>query len=60
MSLGAWFIGLDVQHIDDRRLCCGTPPGKAYFCCITVLLVTRWIPSGHFLQCDLYKSPKFS
>ncbi|CAN4104780.1 unnamed protein product [Withania somnifera] len=26
VSLGAWFIGLDVQHIDDRRLCCGTPP----------------------------------
>lgn len=28
VSLGAWFIGLDVEHIDDRRLCCGTPPGK--------------------------------
>ncbi|CAK9140944.1 unnamed protein product [Ilex paraguariensis] len=27
VSLGSWFIGLDVQHIDDRRLCCGTPPG---------------------------------
>lgn len=26
VSLGSWFIGLDVQHIDDRRLCCGTPP----------------------------------
>ncbi|XP_009598546.1 putative beta-1,3-galactosyltransferase 2 [Nicotiana tabacum] len=26
VSLGAWFIGLDVHHIDDRRLCCGTPP----------------------------------
>eukprot|EP00262_Sarcandra_glabra_P011036 TRINITY_DN26730_c0_g1_i1.p1 TRINITY_DN26730_c0_g1~~TRINITY_DN26730_c0_g1_i1.p1 ORF type:complete len:415 (+),score=70.04 TRINITY_DN26730_c0_g1_i1:132-1376(+) len=26
VSLGAWFIGLDVEHIDDRRLCCGTPP----------------------------------
>ncbi|PIA57832.1 hypothetical protein AQUCO_00500031v1 [Aquilegia coerulea] len=26
VSLGAWFIGLDVVHIDDRRLCCGTPP----------------------------------
>ncbi|KAJ1418162.1 Glycosyl transferase, family 31 [Sesbania bispinosa] len=26
VSLGAWFIGLDVDHIDDRRLCCGTPP----------------------------------
>ncbi|KAJ8627834.1 hypothetical protein MRB53_021141 [Persea americana] len=26
VSLGAWFIGLDILHIDDRRLCCGTPP----------------------------------
>ncbi|KAE8736236.1 putative beta-1,3-galactosyltransferase 1 [Hibiscus syriacus] len=25
VSLGAWFIGLDVEHVDDRRLCCGTP-----------------------------------
>ncbi|KAL0399212.1 UNVERIFIED_CONTAM: putative beta-1,3-galactosyltransferase 4 [Sesamum radiatum] len=28
VSLGSWFIGLDVEHIDDRRLCCGTPPDK--------------------------------
>jgi len=27
VSLGSWFIGLDVEHVDDRRLCCGTPPG---------------------------------
>ncbi|KAI9073004.1 hypothetical protein K1719_045037 [Acacia pycnantha] len=26
VSLGAWFIGIDAEHIDDRRLCCGTPP----------------------------------
>ncbi|KAI0507520.1 hypothetical protein KFK09_013645 [Dendrobium nobile] len=26
VSLGAWFIGLNVEHIDDRKLCCGTPP----------------------------------
>ncbi|KAL4398187.1 hypothetical protein AHAS_Ahas01G0266800 [Arachis hypogaea] len=26
VSLGSWFIGLDVEHIDDRRMCCGTPP----------------------------------
>ncbi|CAM8906490.1 unnamed protein product [Rhodiola kirilowii] len=26
VSLGSWFIGLDVDHIDDRSLCCGTPP----------------------------------
>ena len=28
VSLGSWFIGLDVEHIDNRKLCCGTPPGK--------------------------------
>nr|CAB3453560.1 unnamed protein product [Digitaria exilis] len=28
VSLGAWFIGLDVEHIDDRDMCCGTPPAK--------------------------------
>ncbi|KAG9451101.1 hypothetical protein H6P81_011066 [Aristolochia fimbriata] len=26
VSLGAWFIGLEVEHIDERNLCCGTPP----------------------------------
>lgn len=26
VSLGSWFIGLDVEHVDDRSLCCGTPP----------------------------------
>ncbi|PQP94707.1 beta-1 6-galactosyltransferase GALT31A [Prunus yedoensis var. nudiflora] len=26
VSLGSWFIGLDVVHIDERSLCCGTPP----------------------------------
>uniref|UniRef100_A0A7N0RIW9 Hexosyltransferase n=1 Tax=Kalanchoe fedtschenkoi TaxID=63787 RepID=A0A7N0RIW9_KALFE len=26
VTLGSWFIGLDVKHVDDRRLCCGTPP----------------------------------
>lgn len=26
VSLGSWFIGLDVEHIDERSMCCGTPP----------------------------------
>ncbi|KAK8916011.1 putative beta-1,3-galactosyltransferase 6 [Platanthera zijinensis] len=26
VSLGSWFIGLDVEYIDERSLCCGTPP----------------------------------
>lgn len=26
VSLGAWFIGLEVEHIDERNMCCGTPP----------------------------------
>ncbi|XP_031093376.1 beta-1,3-galactosyltransferase 7-like isoform X2 [Ipomoea triloba] len=25
VSLGAWLIGLEVEHIDDRNMCCGTP-----------------------------------
>ncbi|KAI8000973.1 putative beta-1,3-galactosyltransferase 2 [Camellia lanceoleosa] len=24
VSLGAWLIGLEVEHIDDKRLCCGS------------------------------------
>lgn len=27
VSLGSWFIGLEVEHIDERNMCCGTPPG---------------------------------
>ncbi|KAG9457012.1 hypothetical protein H6P81_001520 [Aristolochia fimbriata] len=26
VSLGSWFIGLDVQHVDDHKFCCATPP----------------------------------
>ncbi|PKA56647.1 putative beta-1,3-galactosyltransferase 8 [Apostasia shenzhenica] len=26
VSLGSWLIGLDVNHIDERSMCCGTPP----------------------------------
>ncbi|CAL5417335.1 unnamed protein product [Camellia sinensis] len=26
VSLGSWFIGLDVEHVDERSMCCGTPP----------------------------------
>ncbi|KAK6116708.1 hypothetical protein DH2020_049528 [Rehmannia glutinosa] len=26
VSLGSWFIGLEVQHVDDHSMCCGTPP----------------------------------
>ncbi|THU56037.1 hypothetical protein C4D60_Mb11t13050 [Musa balbisiana] len=26
VSLGSWLIGLEVEHIDDRSMCCGTPP----------------------------------
>lgn len=24
VSLGSWFIGLNVEHVDDKRLCCST------------------------------------
>ncbi|KAB5568649.1 hypothetical protein DKX38_002442 [Salix brachista] len=30
VSLGAWFIGLEVEHIDDHSMCCGTPPDCAW------------------------------
>ncbi|XP_052115698.1 probable beta-1,3-galactosyltransferase 8 isoform X1 [Arachis duranensis] len=30
VSLGSWLLGLEVEHIDERSMCCGTPPGK-YF-----------------------------
>ncbi|KAL2893004.1 Beta-1 3-galactosyltransferase 7 [Bienertia sinuspersici] len=26
VSLGSWFIGLDVEHINEPIMCCGTPP----------------------------------
>ncbi|XP_078444428.1 beta-1,3-galactosyltransferase 7-like [Wolffia australiana] len=25
VSLGAWFIGLDVEHVDEHSMCCKTP-----------------------------------
>jgi hypothetical protein len=28
VSLGAWLLGLEVEHVDDRSLCCATPPGN--------------------------------
>ncbi|KAL3696470.1 hypothetical protein R1sor_010546 [Riccia sorocarpa] len=26
VSLGSWFLGLDVDYVDDKNLCCATPP----------------------------------
>nr|KJB59160.1 hypothetical protein B456_009G242100 [Gossypium raimondii] len=26
VSLGSWFIGLEVQHLNIKSMCCGTPP----------------------------------
>ncbi|XP_062192777.1 beta-1,6-galactosyltransferase GALT31A-like [Phragmites australis] len=26
VSFGSWLIGLDVEHVDEGSLCCGTPP----------------------------------
>ncbi|KAF7125012.1 hypothetical protein RHSIM_Rhsim12G0001100 [Rhododendron simsii] len=26
VSLGSWFIGMEVEHVDARSMCCGTPP----------------------------------
>lgn len=30
VSLGAWFIGLEVEHINEHSMCCGTPPGMTF------------------------------
>lgn len=27
VSLGSWLLGLEVEHVDERSMCCGTPPG---------------------------------
>lgn len=35
VSLGSWFIGLEVEHIDERSMCCATHPGTStdsYIC----------------------------
>ncbi|KAM3303571.1 putative beta-1,3-galactosyltransferase 8 [Capsicum chacoense] len=26
VSLGSWLIGLEVEHVNERSMCCGTPP----------------------------------
>ncbi|CAO2834433.1 unnamed protein product [Amaranthus hypochondriacus] len=26
VSLGSWLFGLEVEHVNDRSMCCGTPP----------------------------------
>lgn len=26
ISVGSWMLGLDVEHIDERKTCCGSPP----------------------------------
>uniref|UniRef100_A0A7N0TNA9 Hexosyltransferase n=1 Tax=Kalanchoe fedtschenkoi TaxID=63787 RepID=A0A7N0TNA9_KALFE len=26
VSLGSWIIGLEVEHVDDKRMCCPSPP----------------------------------
>ncbi|CAN6458248.1 unnamed protein product [Victoria cruziana] len=27
VSLGAWLLGLEVEHVDEHTMCCGSPPG---------------------------------
>ncbi|KAH7422245.1 hypothetical protein KP509_13G098900 [Ceratopteris richardii] len=31
ISVGSWMLGLDVQHIDEKRVCCGSAPKGLYF-----------------------------
>jgi hypothetical protein len=28
VSLGTWLLGLEVEMVDERSMCCGTPPGN--------------------------------
>ncbi|CAH9122493.1 unnamed protein product [Cuscuta epithymum] len=32
VSLGAWLIGLEVEHVDERSMCCGTSPDEMSDC----------------------------
>lgn len=57
VSLGAWLIGLEVQHVDDRSMCCGTPPdcewkAQAGNICIASF---DWICSGICKSVDRMK-----
>ncbi|KAK8677879.1 hypothetical protein V6N13_143401 [Hibiscus sabdariffa] len=31
VSLGSWFIGLEVEHVNDRSMCCRTPTNYTLF-----------------------------
>lgn len=52
MSLGAWLIGLEVEHIDDRNMCCGTPPGNDSDC-------THEVNNKCFLVLDFLDGPGY-
>lgn len=41
VTLGSWFLGLEVEHIDDRNFCCGTPPGKKLYIFIDASEVSK-------------------
>ncbi|GAU45685.1 hypothetical protein TSUD_268170 [Trifolium subterraneum] len=30
VSLGTWLLGLEVEMVDERSMCCGTPPGVLF------------------------------
>ncbi|GMP47152.1 hypothetical protein CsSME_00015042 [Camellia sinensis var. sinensis] len=53
VSLGSWFIGLEVEHIDDRNMCCRTPPGYCW-----VFHVLHRMPFGlrYLLTTSMYIS----
>ncbi|XP_022716887.1 probable beta-1,3-galactosyltransferase 4 isoform X2 [Durio zibethinus] len=73
VSLGSWFIGLDVEHIDDRRLCCGTTdssntqkPILKFLDCslrlsvIPLSAVTIWLAVTNKERNNIYGEEKFS
>jgi len=54
VSLGSWFIGLDVEHIDDKSLCCSTPLGKTTTIPFTTVSSCRntLCFDSHFMDAD--------
>lgn len=43
VSLGSWLIGLEVEHIDERSMCCGTPPGMPTMHLFLSILIMDWV-----------------
>ena len=57
VSLGTWFIGLEVEHINEHSMCCGTPPGmtifQVYFLFFNIILKEKFTNLvAYFPECE--------